>query len=182
MKIYTKKGDKGKTGLIGGTRVSKNDLKINAYGTVDELNAFIGLLRDLIGKQEYNTQLIEIQDRLFTAGSLLAVSDNGSKMKIPLIKSNDIVNLEKWIDKMDSTLPEMKSFVLPGGHQIVSNCHITRTICRRAERCIVMLSEHSEVDPVILSYFNRLSDYLFTLVRMMAKELNIEETPWDPKL
>lgn len=182
MKIYTKKGDQGKTGLIGGTRVSKNDLKINAYGTVDELNAFVGLLRDLIDDSNYTSQLIEIQDRLFTAGSLLAVSDEGTKMKIPTIKSSDISSLESWIDSMDSELSEMKSFVLPGGHPIVSNCHITRTICRRAERCIVTLSEHSEVDPIILSYFNRLSDYFFTLGRMMVKKLGIKETPWDPKI
>jgi len=182
MKIYTKKGDEGKTGLIGGTRVSKNDSKINAYGTVDELNAFVGMLRDSIGNTKYTSQLIEIQDRLFTAGSLLAVSDSGSSMKIPMIEKNDIIDLEKWIDEMDTTLPEMKSFVLPGGHQTVSYCHITRTICRRAERCIVTLSEHTEVDPIILAYFNRLSDYLFTLGRSMAQELNIKETPWNPKL
>ncbi|MBT5439513.1 MAG: cob(I)yrinic acid a,c-diamide adenosyltransferase [Flavobacteriales bacterium] len=182
MKIYTKKGDEGKTGLIGGTRVSKNDLKINAYGTVDELNAFVGMLRDSIGNTKYTSQLIEIQDRLFTAGSLLAVSDSGSSMKIPMIEKNDIVELEEWIDEMDTKLPEMKSFVLPGGHQTVSYCHITRTICRRAERCIVTLSEHTVVDPIILAYFNRLSDYLFTLGRSMAQELNIKETPWNPKL
>lgn len=182
MKIYTKKGDKGKTGLIGGSRVSKNDLKINAYGTVDELNSFVGLLRDLIDDEKFSTQLIEIQDRLFTAGSLLAVSESGTKMKIPLIIHDDIKNLENWIDEMDSSLPEMKSFVLPGGHQIVSYCHITRTICRRAERCIVMISENSEVDPILLTYFNRLSDYLFTLGRSLAVKLNIQETPWTPKL
>ena len=182
MKIYTKKGDQGKTGLIGGTRVSKDDLKINAYGTVDELNAFVGLLRDLIDDSNYTSQLIEIQDRLFTAGSLLAVSDEGTKMKIPTIKSSDISSLESWIDSMDNELPEMKSFVLPGGHPIVSNCHITRTICRRAERFIVTLSEHSDVDPIILSYFNRLSDYFFTLGRMMVKDLGVKETPWEPKI
>lgn len=182
MKIYTKKGDEGKTGLIGGTRVSKNDLKINAYGTVDELNAFVGLLRDLIEEPKYTAQLIEIQDRLFTAGSILAVSDEGTKMKIPSIKTSNISSLESWIDRMDEELPEMKSFVLPGGHPIVSNCHITRTICRRAERSIVTLSEHSEVDPIILSYFNRLSDYFFTLGRMMVKDLGVKETPWEPKI
>ena len=182
MKIYTKKGDQGKTGLIGGTRVSKNDLKINAYGTVDELNAFVGLLRDLIDDSNFTSQLIEIQDRLFTAGSLLAVSDEGTKMKIPTIKSGDISSLESWIDTMDNELPEIKSFVLPGGHPIVSYCHVTRTICRRAERCIVTLSEHSEVDPIILTYFNRLSDYFFTLGRMMVQKLGIKETPWDPKI
>lgn len=182
MKIYTKKGDEGKTGLIGGTRVSKDDLKINAYGTVDELNAFVGILRDSIGNTKYTSQLIEIQDRLFTAGSLLAVSDSGSSMKIPSIEKKDITDLEEWIDEMDATLPEMKSFVLPGGHQTVSYCHITRTICRRAERCIVTLANYSKVDAVLLAYFNRLSDYLFTLSRSMAQELNVKETPWNPKL
>ena len=182
MKIYTKKGDEGKTGLIGGTRVAKNNLKINAYGTVDELNSFVGMLRDSIGNTKYTSQLIQIQDRLFTAGSLLAVSDSGSSMKIPLIDKKDIEDLEKWIDEMDAILSEMKSFVLPGGHQTVSYCHITRTICRRAERCIVTLAENTEVDAILLAYFNRLSDYFFTLGRSMAQELNVKETPWDPKL
>ena len=182
MKIYTKKGDEGKTGLIGGTRVSKNDLKINAYGTVDELNAYIGLLRDLINDDLFASQLIEIQDRLFTAGSLLAVSDSGCQMVLPTISKNDIENLENWIDAMDESLPEMKSFVLPGGHEVVSTCHIARTICRRSERCIVTLNEHAEVNPILLAYFNRLSDYLFTLGRSMASKLNIKETPWSPKM
>ena len=181
MKIYTKKGDQGKTGLIGGTRVSKDDLKIEAYGTVDELNAHLGLLRDSAENKNYSEQLIEIQDRLFTAGSILAVGDAGTKMNLPSLNEVDITTLEKWIDDMDTNLPEMKSFVLPGGHQIVSTCHITRTICRRAERRIVTLSKHTNIDPLLLIYFNRLSDYLFTLGRSLAMELNIEETPWNPK-
>ena len=181
MKIYTKKGDQGKTGLIGGTRVSKDDLKIEAYGTVDELNAHLGLLRDSAENKNYSEQLIEIQDRLFTAGSILAVGDSGTKMNLPSLNEGDITTLEKWIDDMDANLPEMKSFVLPGGHQIVSTCHITRTICRRAERRIVTLSKHTNIDPLLLRYFNRLSDYLFNLGRSLAMELNIEETPWNPK-
>ena len=181
MKIYTKKGDQGKTGLIGGTRVSKDDMKIEAYGTVDELNAFIGLLRDSVENKNYSEQLIEIQDRLFTAGSILAVGDSGTKMKLPSLCEEDITTLEKWIDDMDTNLPEMKSFVLPGGHQAVSICHITRTTCRRAERRVVSLSQHSNIDKLLLRYFNRLSDYLFTLGRTLANELNIEETPWNPK-
>ena len=182
MKIYTKKGDKGQTGLIGGNRVSKDDLKISAYGTVDELNAFIGLLRDLINNEQHISRLIQIQDRLFTAGSILAVGDSGTKMNLPSITQKDISLLEEWIDQMDENLPEMKSFVLPGGHQTVSTCHITRTICRRAERYIVALSTKTEVEPILLTYFNRLSDYLFTLGRKIAQDLNIEETPWSPKM
>lgn len=181
MKIYTKKGDQGKTGLIGGTRVSKDNMKIEAYGTVDELNAYIGLLRDSITNKEYCDQLIEIQDRLFTAGSILAVSDSGTKMILPSLKEEDVLLLEKSIDIMDSKLPEMKSFVLPGGHQTVSICHVSRTICRRAERRVVSLSEYSKIDPLLLTYFNRLSDYLFTLGRSLALELNVKETPWNPK-
>ena len=181
MKIYTKKGDQGKTGLIGGTRVSKDDMKIEAYGTVDELNAHIGFLRDSVENKNYSEQLIEIQDRLFTAGSILAVGDSGTKMKLPSLHEEDITTLEKWIDNMDTNLPEMKSFVLPGGHPTVSICHIARTVSRRAERRVVTLAHHVSIDPLLLRYFNRLSDYLFTLGRALTLELNIHETPWNPK-
>jgi len=181
MKIYTKKGDKGETGLIGGTRVSKNDLRINAYGTIDELNAHIGLLRDSLTTKEIQEQLLEIQDRLFTAGSLLAVGDKGTSMKLPDLKTENINLLESWIDSMDKSLPEMKMFILPGGHETVSKCHVARTVCRRAERIIVELSSHVTIDPIILSYFNRLSDYLFTLSRKLSLDLNAEESPWIPK-
>jgi len=181
MKIYTKKGDKGQTGLIGGSRVSKNDLRINAYGTVDELNAHVGLLRDLTDDRELKSNLIDIQDRLFTAGSLLAVGEKGTKMKLPELNEADIHCLESWIDGMDKLLPQMKSFVLPGGHVAVSTCHIVRTVCRRAERLIVELSNQVEVSPVIVAYFNRLSDYFFTLSRKLSMDLNAEETPWIPK-
>jgi cob(I)alamin adenosyltransferase len=181
MKIYTKKGDKGETGLIGGVRVSKNDLRINAYGTVDELNAHIGMLRDSISNNEVEVQLLDIQDRLFTAGSLLAVGEKGTSMKLPELMESDITMLETWIDKMDKSLPEMKTFVLPGGHLTVSKCHIARTVCRRAERIIVELSNRVNIDSVILSYFNRLSDYLFTLSRKLSADLNATETPWVPK-
>jgi cob(I)alamin adenosyltransferase len=181
MKIYTKKGDQGKTGLIGGTRVSKDDMKIEAYGTVDELNAHIGLLRDSIDNIEYSDQLVEIQDRLFTAGSLLAVGDSGTKMNLPSIVEEDILQLEHWIDAMDVHLPVMKSFVLPGGHPNVSICHVARTVSRRVERRVVTLAHHVSIDPLLLRYFNRLSDYLFTLGRALALELNIQETPWNPK-
>jgi len=181
MKIYTKKGDSGQTGLIGGNRVSKSDLRISTYGTIDELNAFIGLLRDLIKKSKHSSQLIEIQDRLFTAGSILAVGDNGTKMNLPAITQEDISNLEYWIDEMDEILPEMNSFILPGGHVNVSYCHVARTICRRAERSIVELSLTIDIDPLLLSYFNRLSDFLFTLSRSLAHDLNIKEIPWNSK-
>ena len=181
MKIYTKKGDKGETGLIGGVRVSKNDLRINAYGTVDELNAHIGMLRDSISNNAFEMQLLDIQDRLFTAGSLLAVGEKGTSMKLPELMESDITMLESWIDKMDQSLPEMKTFVLPGGHLTVSKCHIARTVCRRAERIIVELSNRVNVDSVILSYFNRLSDYLFTLSRKLSVDFNAKETPWIPK-
>lgn len=181
MKIYTKKGDKGQTGLIGGSRVSKNDLRINAYGTVDELNAHVGMLRDLIDDNELKLNLLEIQDRLFTAGSLLAVGEKGTKMKLPELQEANIECLESWIDKMDIGLPPMKTFVLPGGHVIVSTCHIARTVCRRAERLIVELSNQVEVAGVVVAYFNRLSDYFFTLSRKLSMDLNAEETPWIPK-
>ena len=180
MKIYTKKGDKGQTGLIGGSRVSKNDLRINVYGTVDELNAHVGMLRDLIDDNELKLNLLEIQDRLFTAGSLLAVGERGTKMKLPRLYEENIECLESWIDKMDTSLPPMKTFVLPGGHVTVSTCHIARTVCRRAERLIVELSNQAEVAGIIVAYFNRLSDYFFTLSRKLTMDLNAEEIPWIP--
>lgn len=181
MKIYTKTGDKGQTGLIGGNRVSKNDLRINAYGTVDELNAHVGLLRDLVEDEQVKLNLLEIQDRLFTAGSLLAVGQKGTKMKLPKLYNENINILESWIDSMDKSLPQMKTFVLPGGHVTVSTCHVTRTVCRRAERLIVELSNEVEVSELVVAYFNRLSDYFFTLSRKLTMDLNAEETPWIPK-
>ena len=181
MKIYTKTGDKGQTGLIGGNRVSKNDLRINAYGTVDELNAHVGLLRDLVEDEQVKLNLLEIQDRLFTAGSLLAVGEKGTKMKLPKLYKENINILESWIDSMDTSLPQMKTFVLPGGHVTVSTCHVTRTVCRRAERLIVELSNEVEVSDLVVAYFNRLSDYFFTLSRKLTMDLNAEETPWIPK-
>jgi len=181
MKIYTKTGDKGQTGLIGGNRVSKNDLRINTYGTVDELNAHVGLLRDLVEDEQVKLNLLEIQDRLFTAGSLLAVGEKGTKMKLPKLYKENINILESWIDSMDTSLPQMKTFVLPGGHVTVSTCHVTRTVCRRAERLIVELSNEVEVSDLVVAYFNRLSDYFFTLSRKLTMDLNAEETPWIPK-
>lgn len=181
MKIYTKKGDNGTTGLIGGTRVNKNSVRIESYGTVDELNAHIGLLADIIEDTELITQLNEIQDRLFTIGSILACDPNKSSMKIPLLQQNDILNLENWIDKNNSELPEMRFFILPGGHQHISFCHIARCVCRRAERRVVELNTIEKVDEIVISYLNRLSDYLFILGRKLAFSMNIEEKPWHPR-
>ena len=182
MKIYTKTGDKGHTGLIGGKRVPKHDLRIEAYGSVDELNSHIGLLRDLTAKGESKNILIEIQDRLFTIGSQLACETKKESIKIPGLKDTDITLLEGEIDKMNEQLPPLSSFILPGGHITVSTTHIARCVCRRAERCVVHLSTESEVDEIILKYLNRLSDYLFVLARKFADELKAEEIAWKPRL
>ncbi len=182
MKIYTRKGDEGKTSLIGGTRVSKAHLRIDAYGTIDELNSYIGWIRDIAGKNQYNDVLLNIQDRLFTMGSLLAMDPDSGRMQLPQLSETDVMLLEKEIDSMDSQLPEMKHFILPGGHQAVSVCHVARCVCRRAERMVVLLRESTEIDPLILKYLNRLSDFLFTLARMYGKIYNAEETQWLPKL
>lgn len=182
MKIYTKTGDKGQTSLIGGTRVPKHHTRIEAYGTVDELNSYIGLVRDQQIDLYSKELLIEIQDRLFTIGSSLASDPKKSKMKIPDLKEEDIILLEKEIDKMNETLPEMRSFVLPGGHTTVSFCHIARCVCRRAERNIIHLSETSFVAELVIKYLNRLSDYLFVLSRKIAHDLNTSEIPWKPRM
>lgn len=181
MKIYTKKGDSGTTGLIGGTRLPKHHIRIESYGTVDELNSYIGLLRDLITDNAKAAVLLEIQDRLFTIGSHLAADPVKSKMTLPELYESDVTYLEKQIDEMDSELPPMKFFVLPGGHVTVSQCHIARCICRRAERLVSHLSESETVEPLISAYMNRLSDYLFILSRKLAHELNAVETPWRPR-
>lgn len=181
MKIYTKTGDKGQTSLIGGTRVPKHHIRIEAYGTVDELNSWIGLLRDVIAEAHVQKILIEVQDRLFTIGSSLAADPEKSKMKLPELKEEDVTLLEKEIDAMDAVLPPMKSFVLPGGHEIVSHCHIARCICRRAERCVIHLTETSPVNEVVVHYLNRLSDYLFTLSRKLSMDLGAKEIPWEPR-
>lgn len=182
MKVYTKKGDSGTTQLIGGTRVPKSSLRIEAYGTIDELNSHIGLIRDQEINPIYKTQLIEIQDRLFTIGSSLAADPEKSSMKIPDLLETDITFLEESMDEMDESLPEMKFFVLPGGHTTVSYCHIARCICRRAERIIVSLSEHEYVNEHVFKYINRLSDYLFVLSRKLTQDLNAEEQPWHPRM
>jgi cob(I)alamin adenosyltransferase len=182
MKIYTKKGDSGNTGLIGGTRVPKSSLRIEAYGTIDELNSWIGVMRDQEIDAEFKPQLIEIQDRLFTIGSSLASDPEKSNMKIPDLLESDIEQLEKWMDDMDSLLPEMRFFVLPGGNQSVSFCHVARCVCRRAERIIVDLHAHEFVAEIVMKYINRLSDYLFVLSRKISQDLNVEEQPWKPRM
>jgi cob(I)alamin adenosyltransferase len=182
FKIYTKTGDKGQTSLIGGTRIPKFDIRIEAYGTVDELNSSIGLVRDQNIDEHSKHILIEIQDRLFTIGSLLAADPASNKMILPQIFESDIELLEKEIDLMNDNLPEMKSFVLPGGHTTVSFCHIARCICRRAERCVLRLNEEQPVNELIYKYLNRLSDYLFVLSRQFSKDLQAAETPWKPRV
>ena len=180
MKIYTKNGDEGLTSLIGGTRVPKHTLRIEAYGTVDELMSHLGLLRDQAIDSIYIQQLIQIQDRLFTIGSHLAADPEKSKMKLPELQESDVTCLEENIDQQELKLPPMKSFVLPGGHTIVSYCHIARCVCRRAERIVEHLNSIHAVNPLILKYLNRLSDYLFILSRSISQELNAEEIPWKP--
>jgi len=182
MKIYTKTGDKGQTSLIGGTRVPKNHIRIEAYGTIDELNSWIGLLRDTVEEEDVMETLAEIQDRLFTIGSHLATDPEKSHMKLPELKNEDVTLLETEIDLMNEMLTPMKSFILPGGHPVVSHIHIARCICRRAERCVIHLTEFSPVEEIIIQYLNRLSDYLFVLARKIADDLGAEEIPWKARV
>ena len=177
FKIYTKTGDTGETALFGGARVPKNHYRVEAYGTVDELNSYIGLLRDLIGTTEYRMVLKEIQDRLFTVGAMLA-SDPSKAMMTPDVKVEDIELLENQIDTMEADLPMLKNFILPGGHSTVSFCNIARTVCRRAERLVVGLDAVEKIDPLSIKYLNRLSDYLFVLGRKVGKDLGAEEIIW----
>jgi len=177
MKIYTKTGDSGETSLLGGKRVLKSNLRIQAYGTVDELNSYMGLVADQEVNKSRIPSLKEIQDRLFTIGSCLAL-ESDKKVELPQIEEKDINYLESLIDEMDAKLPPMKNFVLPGGHVSISFAHVARCVCRRAERCIIALNEEGHLDPLIIKYVNRLSDYLFVLARKMAAELGVEETAW----
>lgn len=178
MKIYTKKGDDGKTSLLGGKRVAKADLRIEAYGTVDELNSFLGLLRDQGLDEDKSQKIIQIQNNLFSIGSHLATESGSTSFPLPELNESEISFLEKEMDEMDETLPEMKNFVLPGGHVLVSSSHVCRTVCRRAERLVADLSEREEIDSYIRKYLNRLSDFLFVLSRKLAHELKVQETPW----
>ena len=188
MKVYTKTGDSGTTALFGGTRVSKHHIRIESYGTVDELNSHIGLIRDQEINFHYKTVLIEVQDRLFTVGSILAtppekeILKNGEKrLKNLGILESDILFLENEIDKMEESLPPMTHFVLPGGHTTVSYCHIARCVCRRAERLAVHLNDIEPTDELVIKYLNRLSDYLFVLARKLTSDLSAEEVQWIPR-
>ncbi len=183
-KIYTKTGDEGTTSLLGGTKVPKNDIRIETYGTVDELNSWMGLISDLLKDASLSTELKGIQDRLFTIGSSLATdTDQLPQMKLPHLMISDVDFLETRIDEMTRDLPPMKSFILPGGHATVSSIHIARCVCRRAERLAVNMQQHDVwVDAKLIQYLNRLSDYLFTLARYVTKLLGAEEITWKPKL
>lgn len=183
-KIYTKTGDKGKTSLIGGTKVPKSDIRIESYGTIDELNSFIGLVSDQMSASGVKIILKEVQDRLFTIGSSLACDpDKEPLMKIPDLKEEDILLLESEMDKMNEVLPVMKNFILPGGHLAVSSAHIARCVCRRAERLCVHLMETGEfIDPLVIKYLNRLSDYLFVLARYAGHLFKVEEIIWKARI
>ncbi|MEC7527343.1 MAG: cob(I)yrinic acid a,c-diamide adenosyltransferase [Bacteroidota bacterium] len=181
MKIYTKSGDKGTTSLFSGKRVKKYNLSIKAYGTIDELNSWIGLLKDELNEGR-NIDFNEIQETLFTIGSHLA-ADGNEKMidKLPVISSTPTSNLEKSIDLMDVELPEMRNFILPGGHKLSSYCHIARCVCRRAERLVIESIEQNNMSSEIVVFLNRLSDFLFVLARKVLKDHGLDETPWNPK-
>ncbi|MEO9802908.1 MAG: cob(I)yrinic acid a,c-diamide adenosyltransferase [Reichenbachiella sp.] len=180
MKVYTKTGDKGTTGLLGGTRVSKAHLRIESYGTLDELNSHVGMVRDQPVNETIADELIIIQNTLFVIGSHLASDPNKSKVVIPDITQDQIEQIELAIDRMDTELPEMRNFVLPGGHVSVSTGHIARCVCRRAERLVIALAENEPVNDNITKYLNRLSDYLFVLCRWMTLKLEATEVPWKP--
>lgn len=182
MKIYTKTGDDGTTALFGGKRISKSDVRIESYGTVDELNSFIGLVRDQEVNMKRKSTLVVIQNRLFIIGSMLAAEPGNNKIKIPHLNIEDVGFLEDEIDRMDTTLTPLRYFILPGGHVSVSFCHVARTVCRKAERLVIALNLQETIDPLIIQYLNRLSDYLFVLARVNAHELGVEETPWKPEL
>jgi len=180
FKIYTKTGDKGGTSLIGGVRVPKSHIRIESYGTVDELNSYLGMVNDLCKNVQISEWLREIQDRLFTVGSVLATNpDKEVKMKLPDLFDKDVTWLEQRIDEMNEVLPEMRAFILPGGNLAASTCHVARCVCRRAERiCVAMQEQNEHIPPLIIQYLNRLSDFLFVLGRYISHINNAEEIPW----
>ena len=178
MKIYTKTGDQGKTSLFGGTKVLKNNPRLNAYGTIDELNSFVGLIRDVTTLETRRSLLLSIQENLFVIASILASESEKAKNMAPVLEEHGIEALEIEIDQMETELPPLKSFILPGGHVNVSYCHLARTVCRRAEREVIELSIGTLVAPAIIMYLNRLSDYFFVLSRKVARELNVDEVIW----
>jgi len=181
MPIYSKTGDKGTTSLLGGKRVPKYHLRIEAYGTVDELISYIGLIRDQNVSENIGNELISVQDRLMVCASILAADCEDCEQQLPKLYEEDITRLEKNIDRMDVELPPLQNFVLPGGHTTVSYCHIARNVCRRAERHAIKLYEESEFSELVIRYLNRLSDYLFVLSRKLSKDLQIQEVKWEPK-
>lgn len=184
FKIYTKTGDKGGTSLIGGVRVPKSHIRIESYGTVDELNSTLGMVNDMAANAQVSEWLREIQDRLFTIGSVLATNpDKEVKMKLPDLHDSDVTWLEQRIDQMNEVLPEMRSFILPGGNLAASTCHVARCVCRRAERICVAMQEHNEViPPIVIQYLNRLSDFLFVMARYIGHLNNAPEIPWRARI
>jgi cob(I)alamin adenosyltransferase len=182
FKIYTKTGDKGETSLIGGVRVPKYHLRIESYGTIDELNSYLGLVKESITDKHAKEILYQIQDRLFTIGSVLASDPEKSKMKIPDLHPEDITALEQEMDSMDALLPALKNFILPGGNIAASYCHVARCVCRRAERLAVHLQTETAVPEIITTYLNRLSDYLFMLSRKLVHDAGDPEIPWRPRI
>ena len=180
FKIYTKTGDKGQTSLFGGQRLPKHHIRIESYGTVDELNSYIGLVRDHLEDGKIRDILKEVQDRLFTIGSNLA-SDPSKNMSTPDVIASDVKLLEKEIDRMNDQLPDLKNFILPGGHPTVSFCHVARCVCRRAERLVVALDETEKVPEILIQYLNRLSDCLFVLCRKIAHDIGVQEVAWKPR-
>lgn len=180
FKIYTKTGDTGETGLFGGKRLPKNHIRIESYGTVDELNAYLGLLGDACENPEIVARIRSIQDLLFRIGASLAMEAGATPM-IAGVEEKHVLDLEGYMDAMDENLPPLQNFILPGGHPTVSFCHIARCVCRRAERATVALAQEEAVDPVIIRYLNRLSDFLFVLARKIGQELGAEEVPWKPE-
>ncbi|MEZ5084501.1 MAG: cob(I)yrinic acid a,c-diamide adenosyltransferase [Bacteroidales bacterium] len=180
FKIYTKGGDRGQTSLLGGTRVPKYHIRIEAYGTVDELTSYLGLVRDFMTKSHNKEILMSVQNNLFTLESHLAADSPESAKNLPCLSEEDILILENEIEHMNEALPELRSFILPGGNPVISYCHIARTICRRAERLTIKLSEEYPVDIILIKYLNRLSDYLFVLARKVAFDLNIPDPLWKP--
>ncbi len=181
MKIYTRTGDKGTTALLGGKRINKSELRIHAYGTIDELNSYLGLLGDHSEIDEKKKTILRIQNQLFVIGSHLATEPGKSFDYIPDLQETETKFLEDEIDDMNLSLPEMTNFVLPGGHKLVSFIHISRTVCRRGERLVIELGQNEQVPELIIKYLNRLSDYLFVLARYAAQKLGVEEVPWTPR-
>ena len=178
MKIYTKKGDKGETSLLGGSKVNKDNIRLEAYGTVDELNAFIGHIHDQEISENHKAILLKIQNQLFNLGSILSFDGKKTQINLPEITKENIQMLEAEIDKMEEKLSPLKDFILPSGHTIASLCHIARTVCRRAERRVVKLQAKEKISPNCLEYLNRLSDYLFVLARGILKEKSCTEITW----